>query len=86
MTSHAAHSRIAALLELLGSVAIGLAAAVCSGIAHLRDNPIAIATVVVCGCVLFPLCLLHGQHLQQAQQMHAKTEPTMIRMKPIKAI
>ena len=53
MEAEVPQGRIASVLEVLGSVSIAFAAAFCSGIATLRNNPIAIATLLVCSCVLF---------------------------------
>ena len=46
------------VLETVGSIAIGLAAALCSGIMQLSSSPFAIATLVTCGCVLLPFVCL----------------------------
>lgn len=51
-------SKVAQLLEFVGGMAIALAAAFCSGIAHVRTSPIALATIGVCGCILLPFVCL----------------------------
>jgi len=47
-------SRIQQLLEAAGGVTIAIAAAFCAAVQHLRSSPAAMATLVVCGLVMFP--------------------------------
>jgi len=47
-----------AFVDGLGGLVIGLAAAVAGGIAHARNSPTAIATLVICGLILSPFFIV----------------------------
>ena len=47
-----------AFVDGLGGLVIGLAAAVAGGIAHARNSPTAIATLIICGVVLSPFFIV----------------------------
>lgn len=47
-----------AFVDGLGGVVIGLAAAIAGGIAHARNSPTAIATLVICGLILSPFVIV----------------------------
>ena len=53
-------SFIGSMFETFGSISIGLAATVCSGIAHVRSSPTLLATLIGCLVVLFPFLCAAG--------------------------